>query len=145
MIVSPKVCSLCRVEKDPELFGRYKRSKDGLRSECKDCRSEKSKQEYAALSVEEKRRRYNKGKANKARVQDLVIEYLVANPCLDCGESDPVVLEFDHVRGEKIANVSELILKQNVVLLFNEIAKCEVVCANCHRRRTGKRAGWYKS
>lgn len=63
--------------------------------------------------------------------------YLCNHPCVDCGESDPVVLEFDHVRGEKVANVANLISGAGKFQrLMDEIAKCDVRCANCHRRKT---------
>jgi hypothetical protein len=59
-------------------------------------------------------------------------------PCADCGNKYPYyVMDFDHVRGEKRTNISALIKETrdpNVVL--EEITKCEVVCANCHRMRT---------
>lgn len=59
--------------------------------------------------------------------------------CVDCGESDIVVLEFDHV-GNKRANVSELAWSMaSLSRLEAEIACCEVRCCNCHRRRTAAR------
>ena len=65
-----------------------------------------------------------------------------AHPCTDCGETDLRVLDFDHV-GKKTANVSELVTRgKPLAMLEAEIASCEVVCANCHRRRTARRAGW---
>jgi len=47
------------------------------------------------------------------------------------------VLEFDHVRGQKVKNVADLV-KDGVrwSLIDEEIGKCDVRCANCHRRRT---------
>lgn len=62
--------------------------------------------------------------------------------CQDCGEVDPVVLEFDH-RDDKIMDVSTMIGSRSWSVIQAEIAKCDVVCANCHRRRTAKRFGWY--
>lgn len=75
--------------------------------------------------------------------QDHVWAYLLEHPCMDCGETDPVVLEFDHLR-DKVCSVSKLITDGAAMSrLRAEIAKCEVVCANCHRRRTYKRNdGW---
>lgn len=69
-------------------------------------------------------------------------EYLESHPCVDCGESDPVVLEFDHVRGEKTRPVS-ILVKWSWGRVVEEIEKCAVRCANCHRRVTASRAGWY--
>ena len=58
--------------------------------------------------------------------------------CADCGENDPVVLEFDHLR-DKVDNVAALVTRWSWKRLLTEIEKCDVVCANCHRRRTHKR------
>lgn len=61
--------------------------------------------------------------------------------CLDCGyNKHHSALEFDHVRGAKLDNISKL-LGANIVLLAREVAKCDVVCANCHRIRTEQRRG----
>ena len=81
------------------------------------------------------RDRHNREVREKKRV--VVLEYLKRHPCVDCGESDPVVLEFDHVRGEKKAGISKMLTnKVPLKTLLAEIAKCEVRCANCHRRKT---------
>lgn len=69
--------------------------------------------------------------------------YLCNHPCVDCGESDPVVLEFDHVRGVKDTNVANLISGAGrMQRLMDEIAKCDVRCANCHRRKTHRLNEW---
>jgi hypothetical protein len=57
--------------------------------------------------------------------------------CADCRRRfPPEVMDFDHVRGQKARNVSQLRLRVGAARLEAEIAKCEVVCANCHRQRT---------
>jgi hypothetical protein len=60
--------------------------------------------------------------------------------CVDCGNDDLVVLEFDHVpgRGPKMASVTSIIRCSWSVVLA-EIAKCDLVCANCHAHRTRDR------
>ena len=68
-----------------------------------------------------------------------VMWYLLDHPCVDCGESNPIVLEFDHVRGEKTADISTLKSKGKLAAIKREIPKCEVRCANCHRRITYRR------
>jgi hypothetical protein len=67
-----------------------------------------------------------------------LIEFFRTRPCVDCGESDPLVLEFDH-RSDKIFNISKGIRDHSWASVLDEIAKCDVVCANCHRRRTARR------
>lgn len=71
-------------------------------------------------------------------------KYLLTHPCVDCGEADPIVLEFDHL-GKKtsaIADMMRLHARWDEILV--EIAKCEVRCANCHRRRTARARGYYR-
>lgn len=73
----------------------------------------------------------------RQRNREFIYVYLKEHPCVDCGETDPVVLEFDHVRGTKIKEVS--LMSNNCVAistLLKEIEKCEIRCANCHRRVT---------
>ena len=80
-----------------------------------------------------------------ADLKNRVREYLLGHPCVDCGESDPGVLDFDHLRDKK-ANISTLV--QSGVSwqsLADEIAKCEVRCANCHRRRTATMGRYYRT
>ncbi len=72
-------------------------------------------------------------------------EYLIGKKCMDCGISNPMVFEFDHVRGNKFANISDLLGKSAWSKVVSEISKCDIVCANCHRIRTSVRAGDYRA
>ena len=70
-------------------------------------------------------------------------DYLLAHPCVDCGESNPVVLDFDHRdRATKSRDVAWFIRRRDLVRLAAEIAKCEVRCANDHRRKTARELGY---
>lgn len=77
---------------------------------------------------------------------EYIREYLLNNPCVDCGEKDIVVLEFDHQdRTLKTAHVSSLVrARSSLELVKSEIEKCQVRCANCHRRITAKQFNWAK-
>jgi len=62
--------------------------------------------------------------------------------CVDCGSSDIRVLEFDHVRGTKIASVSSMVRRGRALSIIQaEIAKCDVRCRNCHAIVTIERRG----
>lgn len=76
-----------------------------------------------------------------------VLEYLRAHPCVDCGEKDPIVLEFDHRDGtEKVESVTQLVTNNcGWQKIEDEIAKCDVRCANCHRRRTAIKRGYMRA
>ena len=73
-----------------------------------------------------------------------LMAYFDDHPCIDCGETDPIVLEFDHL-GDKKFGIADGIRNRNWDDVLNEIAKCDVVCANCHRRRTVKRGGFIRA
>jgi hypothetical protein len=91
---------------------------------------------------------YNSNKSDAKRRLRLrnvrfVWNYLELHPCIDCGEDDPVVLQFDH-QGDKTMKVSQMVNHSSLERLSAEIAKCEVRCGNCHTRRTAKQLGWYE-
>jgi hypothetical protein len=119
----------------------WRRKERGQRdSFCRPCRSAYGKEHYAA-----NRQRYidQAGivKRNLFRARTIyLIEFFETHPCVDCGENDPVVLEFDHL-GEKTFNIGSALHNRKWESVLAEIAKCEVVCANCHRRRTARRRG----
>ncbi|MEI8175097.1 MAG: hypothetical protein WCG28_04060, partial [bacterium] len=74
-------------------------------------------------------------------------QYFLKNPCVDCHESDIAVLEFDHIgKIPKFKAVSSLMgHRYPLEKIKEEIKKCEVRCANCHRRKTAKELKWFKS
>jgi hypothetical protein len=73
-----------------------------------------------------------------------LVAFFESHPCVDCGENDPVVLEFDHV-GDKAFNISKGLRDRPWTAVLDEIGKCDVVCANCHRRRTARRGGFARA
>jgi hypothetical protein len=92
-----------------------------------------NKQRYVEQAARSKRRQ-------RLKRTRFLLDFFKTHPCVDCGESDPVVLEFDHVR-DKAFDVMQGFESRNWQAILAEIAKCDVVCANCHRRRTCMRRG----
>jgi hypothetical protein len=76
----------------------------------------------------------------RVKNHEFVFLYLQSHPCVDCKEHDVMVLEFDHLKN-KVASVSELLENYSIERIMKEIKKCEVVCSNCHQRRTSARIG----
>lgn len=132
-----KRCGKCKLEKETSRFYRCKTSKDGLQWMCKACNSNRYAENPAPFL------RWNKRRQDVFR-QNL-LAWLQEHPCVDCGEKDPVVLQFDHVRGEKMFEIARG-LNRNYPWsrVFEEIQKCDVRCANCHVRKTAKTFGWFK-
>jgi len=81
----------------------------------------------------EARRKWNK--KNDA-LRSAMLNKLKAVPCADCGQRfPPECMDFDHVTGQKVTKVG-LMRRHSVGAFLAEVAKCEVVCANCHRIRS---------
>ncbi len=140
-----KVCTKCKDEKDEEFFFFKNKVKNIRRTYCNECEKE-SKNAYYKKNSE--RISINIVKAKKERVriaQEFVVEYLKTHPCVDCTESDIIVLDFDHLSDKK-KSVSTMVCDGLALeTIKKEIDKCEVRCANCHRRKTSKQFGYYKS
>lgn len=75
------------------------------------------------------------------RAREYVLQAKWEGVCEDCGGEYPAAaMDFDHVRGEKRAAVSQLVrYGYSTTAIQAEIDKCELVCANCHRLRTARR------
>lgn len=105
---------------------------------------EYQKRRYHENLEESRERARKKNLKTRERNRRYVLDYLASHPCVDCGESDLVVLEFDHVRGEKKSAIAELIGRASLEKIQEEVAKCDVRCANCHRRKTAKDFSYYR-
>lgn len=139
-----KLCKRCATEKPEEAFSKNKGSKDGLSFYCRECKKFYQKR-YAKDGTERFVNSNLKSRAKRKReVTAKILDHLMTHPCVDCGESDPIVLEFDHVRGVKFKPISQMAGQgAGWRSVAEEIAKCEVRCANCHRRKTGKDQDWF--
>ena len=134
-----KVCGSCKQEKPDDAYHKCTRRKDGLQNECKQCRALRHKQTYDDTRKIAIRQRQA---ARRKELQEK-INALKVRPCTDCsGIFPPYVMDFDHLPGRrKVDAVSQMaldVLKWKTI--EEEIAKCELVCANCHRIRTHNRA-----
>jgi hypothetical protein len=137
-------CGRCHLEKPVEEFAWRRRARGQRDNYCRSCRAAYKQEHYRAnrqryIDAAGKRRRRVAAK----RVVYLV-DYLREHPCVDCGEADPVVLEFDHL-GDKEFGIGARWRDRSWQAVLDEIAKCEVVCANCHRRRTARRGGFARA
>ena len=141
-----KVCSQCKRDLALVHFDFANKSTGKKHPECKECRS---KQERKYYELNRKERIAYSIKTNLARVirnRQFVLDYLGIHPCVDCGETDIRVLEFDHRESEnKLSNIMRLVAgKYSLSTIAKEIAKCDIRCANCHRKKTIEEWGWYR-
>jgi hypothetical protein len=137
-------CVTCQEWKDEEEFNwRYKSL--GIRHPtCRECHKPFRKNWYQG----NKERHLEQVKARKQETRkaarEYVWNYLLAHPCTECRERDPRVLEFHHREGKERA-VSEMVADGYPISKIQaEIDKCDVLCANCHRKKTMDERGWFR-
>ena len=136
-----KICSSCKIKKDKSEFGIKSSTKDGLNPRCKSCYSQYMKVWYSQNSEDHKKRVNDR----KNRIRKNMWEYYSTNPCVDCGESNPVVLHADHI-GPKADNISSMVYSgRSWSAIVKELQNCEIRCANCHAIKTARDFGWYNS
>ena len=130
----------CGVETALEDFAWHRRDKGQRQHHCRACQAEYRRERY----LRNRRRYIERSQRRKqelwAERTQLLLGYFAAHPCLDCGETDAVVLEFDHLRDKRFS-IGAKLATHTWADILEEIAKCDVVCANCHRRRTAQRRG----
>jgi hypothetical protein len=133
--VTLRHCGRCGDSQPVEEFAWRRRARGQRDNYRVRCRAESKQERYAANHSRYTAQAQARKQVVAAERAARLIEFFHPHVCVDCGEDDPLVLEFDH-RSEKLLRASETAAGRPVL---DEIAKCDVVCANCHRRRTARR------
>lgn len=126
-------CSDCKQDKPTSAFAVCCSRKRGRQRQCKECRASYDRVRYAKKDKAEKTRLRKKAVTARERNRKFIADYLCEHPCGRCGFSDIRALDFHHV-AEKLSTVSRMATSCcSLDTLQSEIAKCQVLCANCHR------------
>jgi hypothetical protein len=140
-----KRCAHCREVKPLDEFSWSNRKKGIRQKQCKECMSYFGKRHYARHKAEVLARKKRRDEKHREKLRKYVWKYLKEHGCEECGERDPRVLEFDHIDPhEKRATVSEMVAgAYSMDSLKEEIGKCRVLCANCHRKKSYEDGDWW--
>ena len=122
-----KECKRCKEVKPLEHFDIYEYKAVAI---CKPCRRERNREYYIDRRTD---------------IKAWLYDYLSQNNCVDCNESDPMRLEFDH-RGGKTFDIGKVLIGKSKTLdiVKTEVAKCDVRCANCHKVKTHREQNTWK-
>jgi hypothetical protein len=144
-----KICSKCKEEKSLSEYHnkRLNSGNMGLQPWCKECYRKHHRDKWSTLDNSENR--IKKGinqKIRRDRNRQFVWDYLKSRHCEQCSESNPILLEFDHIDPkEKLMTVSKVVGQTlSISRILSEIAKCRILCVKCHRLHTCEQLGWYK-
>jgi hypothetical protein len=139
--MATRFCTKCGLEKAESEFTWSIR---GIKrhSSCNTCRAKAQSGYYEKTKPMQLKYKSERQVAKREEARTFVFTYLSKHPCVDCGESDPLVLTFDHVRATKKMAVSQMVNQgYSQEALQEEIDKCEIRCMNCHMRREKERRG----
>lgn len=101
---------------------------------------EKNREAFKRWYDKNKQTQMDRVKKQQQKIADEVKQYKESVPCYDCGIFYPhYIMDFDHTLDNKSGNVSALMRRGSRKQVWEEINKCELVCANCHRARTYNR------
>lgn len=135
-----KFCRYCSTTKSIGDFAFRGKDKTRKQAYCTECMKIFRKNHYH----NNKEQYVLRSRKYKKKIIKKYIDWLSTKSCVDCGESDVVVLECDHVRGKKDGQISSMIRLVSWSKILEELKKCEIRCANCHRRKTAKQLNWTK-
>lgn len=136
-----KTCSQCKQTKLLSEFTTNKAAKFGVQPFCRDCGRKYAQNYY--LRNKKKVHAASRAALKRKRdvMMDLVSTYKATHPCIDCGQYyNSCVMDFDHRDPSTKTGVVAWLLTRTPARIWDEIAKCDLVCANCHRVRTHVRA-----
>ena len=131
-----KTCNRCGVEKSLTDFNKKRAS--GVQPYCKPCQREYQQGFYEGNRLVNLEVIYESRKKRKVEIRKFLANYYENNPCVDCGETDILVLEFDHVTGKEFGLNQAIRDVIPVNRIIEELKKGDVRCANCHRRLTAE-------
>lgn len=130
-----KRCPRCGETKPTEAF-RALTGRRSMQSWCRPCKSAYS-QDWYKRNRETHRKAVTELKHRRAEINRRLLWEAKKVPCVDCGvRYPPHVMDLDHGGSEKNGLVANVVRIWPSERLLAEIAKCDVVCANCHRERT---------
>jgi hypothetical protein len=127
-----RICSTCKIEKSIEEFVKNKYKNGGFSWYCKLCKSVIDK-EYYKTHIERRKQISLRRQKIKINNKKLIQEYLKTHCCIKCGIQDIRVLDFHHKDPNKKEHCISKMLLIKQQRLLEEINKCEILCANCHR------------
>jgi hypothetical protein len=132
--MNTRLCTKCGETKD---INEFSWSIKGIKRHfrCKKCHAAEHMEYYERNKAKMLEYKWDRQQRKRDEARVYLTEYLRTHPCFDCGETDTMVLTFDHIRDKKRMNVAELINRGYILkVIQEEIAKCEVRYANCHLR-----------
>ncbi len=138
------LCNKCQKYKYITEFSFKDKKKNIRKKICKDCHSLYRKEHYLQNKDKYIAKARNWNRKQKEILSKYLFDRLSKSQCIDCNEKDILVLEFDHLQNKKLGIAEMYKNRYSLQKVEEEINKCVIRCANCHRRKTAKETGFWK-
>jgi hypothetical protein len=145
MNTETKTCNICHETKLLKQFPKNKEGKDGHKNFCYTCQRKKPYHKAWCKKYYQKNKKafHNRITKYKNAVREWVEEYKAKSKCCVCGENHPATLDFHHKdptqKDFSISRGGHSI--RSLKKVKEEVAKCEIICSNCHRKLHWKKDG----
>lgn len=138
-------CSICGLIKPAARFSFADSSRGLLNSNCRECHAAYRRAHYLAHKADYVRRAIAQVRRRREENRREIRAYLATHPCVDCGNANILVLEFDHRDPAlKLTEIGRMMVSTRWPRVRAEIEKCDVRCVNCHRRKSAGQFKWAK-
>lgn len=132
-----KTCNRCNTEKPLSEFNKKRAS--GVQPYCRPCQGEYQREYYLTERPAVLENIYSNRKKRKKEIRLFLAEFYESHPCVDCGETDITVLDFDHLLEKNFGINKALADAMPIEKIQAELQNGEVRCSNCHRKITAER------
>lgn len=137
------ICFRCKQPRKVDGFNWRNKRLGTRQRRCKSCQSAETMNHYQR----NKQSYIDRARAAKELKKQKIVKYLSLHPCVKCGCSEIVLLDFHHLDPKKKSSDICALIRRSAPwpIIESEIQKCEVWCVVCHRRHTAEQFGYYKS
>lgn len=132
MYMETKICTKCGIEKPIEEFSFRNKAANRRQSQCKECQRKREMELYYLRYKDKNSELYRQNRRKYRSEMRKLIQEAKSCGCAICGEKEQCCLDFHHLRDKEfVVSAGVDVSKER---LFDEIDKCVVLCANCHRK-----------
>jgi len=137
------VCKSCGPKPVKEFAKHWRK---GYQNNCRKCRAKYNRKHYINNKRTYLQNALERRTRLKKELRTKMLEYLHTRACEACGEADPVVLDFHHRKGTKKTFTIAWAMSNRIPWsrILKEITKCQILCANDHRRAHARTQKTYK-
>lgn len=125
-----KRCTKCGENKSLDKFAFKNKAKNIFNGHCKECQNIMGREYY----YKNLKKYYDKNKKRQLFISQYLKDIKNNSSCEKCGENHPACLDFHHINPKNKLYTISTMVTNSLNKVKEEIAKCIIICSNCHRK-----------